>query len=407
VASFPWIYGLLGFLFNGYFALWQKQIIDAGCTLQQLGLLIAGQTLIALAIDIPSGNLADRYGHKKISVIGLGICGGCFVLPAIHPSMSMIAVSVLGLGAGEAFINGALDSWANSLLDSNGIVTRKDSFFHREKWSAVGKIAGAIFIPVATSLLGEGIRPSWIMFSVVAAVLVVMSAGTTSDRRAPRWEPSHVEASQAPELRLKLVGLLSSPLHRFLIVATFLFGAADGIVAVGLRPQLLHLGMNQAALFGIFQAAMTGARLIGLTVYRRTGFSHSVNAVAWPLLLSAPLFLGFSLTDSLYLAIPLWLIRISLLSGYFPSLKEQLCSSQEGKRFSASVLSVYSVVGALGTAVITLGLAAAPVGPEVLRYLLVAGAVLTAASGVTYLAALVSTGIPDEVESTGATTERH
>jgi MFS family permease len=109
-----------------------------GLTQTQIGQLF-GIFMIALAIfDIPTGGIADMFGHKASVVIGLAFQGVSFLLFFLAPTYPGFLLGMLSAAIGLAFQSGATSSLIYELLYKDGC--------HEEFQKVVGKANGYFLI---------------------------------------------------------------------------------------------------------------------------------------------------------------------------------------------------------------------------------------------------------------------
>lgn len=82
-----------------------------GMTLQQLGWFFAAFYIVMVVLEVPSGFLADRFGHLAVYRLAKGFDMLNFVLLVLAPSIAtVILASAIG-GIGRALGSGCLEAW--------------------------------------------------------------------------------------------------------------------------------------------------------------------------------------------------------------------------------------------------------------------------------------------------------
>lgn len=66
---------------------------------------------ISLVFEYPSGNLADRYGRKRIYALGLLATAVQYSFYAAFSAPSFLYLAAIAGGVGDAFISGSLEAW--------------------------------------------------------------------------------------------------------------------------------------------------------------------------------------------------------------------------------------------------------------------------------------------------------
>ncbi len=103
-----------GAVAGSFLALWQPQALQRGLSVTLLSYYVAFEMIFSLMTDIPTGSLADRIGHRKVALSGIGLYVASFVV-AISTStpLGLIACALLIALAGS-LISGALDAWTST-----------------------------------------------------------------------------------------------------------------------------------------------------------------------------------------------------------------------------------------------------------------------------------------------------
>jgi MFS family permease len=80
-----------------------------GVGLATIGLFVTVQFLMHMAMQIPGGHAADRWGARRSSAVGLAILviGNAVALPAATPALGFLGRAIVGVGTGLAFIGGS------------------------------------------------------------------------------------------------------------------------------------------------------------------------------------------------------------------------------------------------------------------------------------------------------------
>jgi MFS family permease len=351
--SFAWIYGINGLLLGGYYAIWQPQLLERGFTVELLGWLLAADLILSTLFDLPTGILADRIGHKRVATAGFFLYFLAFFPPSISASAYAIAITVLIVGLANACISGALDSWAD-LHNSTSNKRRLEHYYDRDQWLSKGKLAGALLIPGAVTLMGDSTKLAWAVFFTIAFALFLMAIKYPSKQSLPKLSSpffgSLVSASvknyssTADDLKASI----KDNALRIVLAIGFLAGIYDAVVGIALRPKFMELGLSTAFAFGILQFSITIARMLGISVYRRMKLSTE-NVLLISFLLNALAVFAFSQTQTLYVAGPVWLLQVAIISGSFPALKDLTLSTRFGSTRPASALSASSIMGSIGS----------------------------------------------------------
>ena len=350
--AFPYVFALQAGLLGGYYAIWQVAIIKRGFDLHDLGILLSLQTFITLVADFPTGVLADKLGHGILTICGFLLYILAFLAPCLSTSPWSLGAGVLLIGLGDCCVNGALDGW---LTEAAGLEDHqtKDSYIIREYWAGSGRVIGAIALPAIIFYLGEPLRLSWVPFLFGGVLLFAVGALCLSNFPSSTTRKGTGRSPANPGIASSLKACFSEPVLRTLLLSCFLFGVSDGATSLYLRPRLMTLGYSSFLILGFIQASFTLSRLLGIKIYAKTKMSATRNAMGLALFSSGILAVLFTFASSPPIALCLWLFRIALLAIYFPLMKSALTGTRLGKIQNATVLSISSVIAALGSLTMT------------------------------------------------------
>lgn len=100
-------------------------VLSHGITQLQLGLLISVGILSLALFDIPTGAIADTFGHKISVFLGTFLWSFSFLIMFLGTGFSLFLFSQILGGLGLALVSGALTSLIYDILDKQG---KKDDF---------------------------------------------------------------------------------------------------------------------------------------------------------------------------------------------------------------------------------------------------------------------------------------
>ena len=144
------------------------------------GLLAGATGLAVLAIAIPSGMLADRYGARQVTLAGAALSSGALVAHAIPGFWPLLAARfVFGLGFGTVWTAGV--SWVGELSPPG----QRDQALARPM-----TIAGVAFMcgPVVAGAVAQtvGVRTPFIAIGIVGIVVAVLLLRVPEPHREQR-----------------------------------------------------------------------------------------------------------------------------------------------------------------------------------------------------------------------------
>ena len=90
-------------------AMAQALAAEYGVGLAAIGLLTTALFVVHLVVQIPGGRASDRFGPKRMGMLGLALLALCNGLALLAPSfaLGMVMRSLMGIGTGLAFVAGA------------------------------------------------------------------------------------------------------------------------------------------------------------------------------------------------------------------------------------------------------------------------------------------------------------
>src|SRR6476659_8258148 len=169
-------------------------------SLSQLEWVVVGYALSFATFMLTGGKLADRYGRRKLFVIGLVIFTGASLACGLAPSVGFLIGARVVQGVGGAIMNPATLS----------IITA--TFPPRQRGMAIGIWAGvsamALAIgPLVGGLITQYIDWSWIFFiNVPVGIAAIIVARLVIDESR---DTSHEQRLDLPGLVTSAVGLFA------------------------------------------------------------------------------------------------------------------------------------------------------------------------------------------------------
>ena len=110
--AFYFLFGIKGLFFGAYYPLWPNILLQLGFGTSEIAKVFGIQTAVNLVFNIPSGVLADRIGHKRISLVGILFIVVGVLIPAIYGvRLNTILAGTALVALGDTFAAGALQAW--------------------------------------------------------------------------------------------------------------------------------------------------------------------------------------------------------------------------------------------------------------------------------------------------------
>ncbi|MGW4296745.1 MFS transporter [Micromonospora chersina] len=339
---------------------------ERGLSLSQIGLVATAQGLVVLALELPTGGLADALGRKPVLVVAWVVCLVSLVLFAVADSFWMFFLVWALQGIYRALDSGPLESW---YVDATLAADPKAEYERGLGWA--GTVIGVAI--GAGALLGGGLvalgpvgpvsaltLPVLVAIVLQVAALVALTVLLVEHRPA-RGAAVRASVAEAPRMVGQAVGLLRRNRVLLALVAVELFWGFGMITFESLLPvrlaEVVGGADRAAALLGPASSAAwlanaAGAALTPLLL-RRIG---AAPAAALMRVLQGVTVVGMGL-----LAGPVGVLIAYLacytVHGASNPLHMGLLHRQVDGPYRTSVLSLNSMMGqpagALGAVVLT------------------------------------------------------
>ena len=86
-------------------------LLDRGLSLTQLGIVFAGQGLMVLVLELPTGGLADAIGRRTVLLVATVFEAAALILLIGAYSVPLLVLAAALMGVYRALESGPLDSW--------------------------------------------------------------------------------------------------------------------------------------------------------------------------------------------------------------------------------------------------------------------------------------------------------
>jgi MFS family permease len=271
----------------GFAAGWNLAVIGAvatrlshayGVGLATIGLLTTTQFVVHMAMQIPAGRAADRFGARSTAFAGLAAiaAGNAIALPSASIGLAFSGRAVVGLGTGLAFVSG-----------SDYIRARGGSAFLQGVYGGSSVLGPGVALAVVPAV--GGFRAPYLCSLVVVAVSAVLLALAPSAAGAARHAGERLEAGIFRDRRL----------DRFAAIHAASFGFSV-IVGNWVVTLLEHHGHSKSA------SAAAGSLTLLLGFFTRAGggwLLRRPDAARW---VAASLVVGGAGATVLALPLPIW-----------------------------------------------------------------------------------------------------
>ncbi|WP_438495737.1 L-lactate MFS transporter [Paenibacillus sp. IHBB 3054] len=272
---------------------------------------------------ISGGWINDRFGPKRVILVGGLLFGGGMILSGFATSVSFLVLAygiVLGLGTGMVY-GCTISNSIKFFPDKRGLVGGVTT-------AAYG-LSSVIIPPIANGLIStSGVKSAFIIIGI-AFLLIICSASffiekCPSDFIPAGWTPKTLNTSRSSKSDKDWKGMLVSPLF-YVMILLLISGAFAGLMCTSQASPIAQkmVGLSAAAattVVSVLALFNTGGRIIAGYISDKIG---RINTLAFASLLSvAGLVLlyisGENSVATFYIGISVIGLSFGSLMGVFP-----------------------------------------------------------------------------------------
>jgi MFS family permease len=255
-----------------------------GLSLGAIGAVFAVHSAVAIALEVPSGALADVVGRRRVMLAGAALTAASLLVFALAQAVLAFMAAVGLMAAGRALISGSLEAWyVDSLrsLDPAAPLSRGLS-----RGTTAEGIAMALGALVAGGLVtlagpGDGVLSGYgvaALAGALAALAYLAAIAALVDERPARGRPA---AAHAPFGR-RAAEVFASARHEFagsvvvrvVVLTGVAFGVSYTVVELLWQPRLADL-LGDADSHGVVFGALAAASMLAVSL--GAGLSQRVN----------------------------------------------------------------------------------------------------------------------------------
>ena len=123
--------------------------LEKGLTFFEIGLLIAFREFTVIALEVPSGAIADIYGRRKSMLLSFGAYLASFLIFAIAEPVVLLLPAMLLFGVGEAFRTGTHKAMVFTWLKLQGRLEERTRYYgYTRSWSKLGSAFSVVLAGV-------------------------------------------------------------------------------------------------------------------------------------------------------------------------------------------------------------------------------------------------------------------
>jgi EmrB/QacA subfamily drug resistance transporter len=227
--------------------------MELGATLQGLQWTVNAYTLTFAALLLSGAALGDRFGRKRMFLVGISIFTAGSALAALAPSIGLLVTARAIQGIGGAIVTPL------TLTILSAAVPPARRGLALGVWSGVGCLAIAI-APLVGGAIVESLSWQWIFWLNVPIGLVLLPIA---------WR--HLEETTGPNRALDLPGVALASTGLFGIVWGLVRSDGEGWTSIGVAGSLAA-GVMLLGLF-VWWEARSRTPMVPVRFFRRRAFS--------------------------------------------------------------------------------------------------------------------------------------
>ena len=231
--------------------------VDLGASIEDLEWIVNAYTLTFAVLLLTGAALGDRFGRKRLFMIGIAIFTGASALAALAPSTEWLIAARAFQGLGGAIVTPL------TLTILSGAVSPERRGVALGAWSGIAGFAVAMG-PLVGGAVVEGISWQWIFWINVPVGIVLLPLAT------------QLRESHGSDKALDFPGLVLASAGLFGIVWGLVNGNADGWTSGRI---VLPLAVGAAALAAFVAWELrTTAPMLPMTFFRDRAFAAANGA---------------------------------------------------------------------------------------------------------------------------------
>ena len=259
-----------------------------GLSLGAIGAVFAVHSAVAIALEVPSGALADMVGRRRVLLAGASLTAASLLIFAVAEAVGAFMASVALLAAGRALISGSLEAWyvdSLRLLDPSAPLSRGLSRGTAGEGlaMAVGALVAGVLVSIAGP--GDGALSGYRIAALAGAVAALGYLAAVAGLVHERPHPMHVSGAGASiGRRARAIfatardEFLGSAVVRVVVVTGLALGMSFTAVELLWQPRLADL-LTDADSHGVVFGALAAASMlfVALGAYASERFNRRLG----------------------------------------------------------------------------------------------------------------------------------
>lgn len=345
-----------------------------GLSLSAIGVVFAVHSAVAIALEVPSGALADLVGRRRVLLAGAALTAVSLLIFAAAEGIAAFMASAGLLAAGRALISGSLEAW---YVDSLRLLDPAAPLSHGLSRGAAAEaaalavgslIAGGLVTLAGPTEGGGGAFSGYGIAALAGALaaigyLIAVAALVDEGDRAARGpgRPAPVRQQVAEIFATARYELMSSVAVRVVVITGIALGMSFTAVELLWQPHLADLLSDpdtHGVAFGALAAGSMFAAAAGAAVSPRLRRGVGLRSgYVFALVLGAVCVTLLGAPDSVAMFVPIYLVAY-LSMGLADPLHFELLNDAVGATARATLISAEALATQGGALVANLAVGA-------------------------------------------------
>jgi MFS family permease len=256
-----------------------------GLSLGEIGAVFAVHSAVAIALEVPSGALADVVGRRRVMLVGAALTAASLLVFALAQAILTFMAAVGLLAAGRALISGSLEAWyVDSLRSLDPSVPLSRGLSRGTTAEGIAMALGALVAGGLVTLAGPGagtfsgygvaaLAGVVAALAYLAAIAALVHEGGGRRGRA-RDASSSFRARSADVFTAARMEVAGSVVVRVIFLTGVAFGVSYTIVELLWQPHLADL-LGEDDANGIVFGGLAAASMLAVSL--GAGLSQRAN----------------------------------------------------------------------------------------------------------------------------------
>ncbi len=313
-------------------------------TAKTIGILIAVGQIVGFFLEIPSGYISDRIGHKNALVLGrilFVLSTLCYVLA---DSISWFFLGTIFLAIGFAFMSGTASAFMHDTLKEMG---KDKEYAHiMGRIQSLGFAVPIIFIILLPFIAETSFKLAFLAALVIDIVGLIFVLLMTNPNNGTK-----VEEVSIVNFKQTIREWFEAGWFRYILIGSIVFGVIWGATVGFKNPYQEMIGFSITSLGFLWAASrllISGLLLLNGWAYRT--FSYKQFIIIRTSIYSV-CFLGIGLTSNMWIIASLFMIQNAFMWGMISTSTQYSLNFIKTSKSKATLLSINQLVKKIFTTI--------------------------------------------------------